>query len=132
MARRKKGIDNLDETLSNENPEVQNELLKDLINNDNNEENQDNPGSNENDELNNLSNENAENNVEEPVETDFKSGDRVKVKRGTNTDIMGRRIHAGLQNYTYKIRSVRPDGVACIECLTHVFNVKLSDLEKIN
>lgn len=129
MARGRKGVDNLNETLSTENPEIQNELLKDLVNN---EDNKDNPGSNENTELNNLSNENTENNVEEPVETDFKSGDRVKVKRGTNTDTMGRRIHAGLQNYTYKIRSVRPDGVACIECLTHVFNVKLSDLEKIN
>ena len=76
MARGKKGVDNLNETLSTEKPEVQNELLKDLINENNNEENQDNPGSNAN--------------------------------------------------------NVRPDGVACIECLTHVFNVKLADLEKVN
>lgn len=130
MARGRKGVDNLNETLSTENPEVQNELLKDLTNN--NEDNKDNPGSNESNELDNLSNENTENNVEEPVETDFKSGDKVKISRGTNTDTMGRRIHPGLQNYTYTIRSVRPDGVACIECLTHVFNVKLLDLEKVN
>ena len=132
MARGKKGVDNLNETLSTEKPEVQNELLKDLINENNNEENQDNPGSNENNELNKLSNEPAEENVEKTVNTDFKSGDRVKVNKNTNTGIMGRRIHAGLKNYTYKIRSVRPDGVACIECLTHVFNVKLADLEKVN
>ena len=130
MARRKKGLDNLDETLSMETPEVQNELLKDLIND--NQDNEDNPGSNDNNELNNSSNENTENNMEEPVKTEFKIGDKVKVKNGTNTDVMGRRIHAGLQKYTYTIRNVRDDGIACIECLTHVFNVKLANLEKIN
>ena len=129
MARRKRGLE-LDETLSQENPEVQNELLKDLI--DNNQDNEDNTGSNENNELNNLSNELVEENKEEPVETDFKSGDRVKVKRDVNTDTMGRRIHNGLKNYLYTIRSIRTDGIACIECLTHVFHVKLTDLEKIS
>ena len=129
MARGRKGIENLNETLSTEKPEIQEELLKDLVDN---KDNEDNPGSNENNELNNLSNEPAEENVDKPVDTDFKSGDRVKISRNTNTDIMGRRIHAGLKNYTYKIRSIRPDGIACIECLTHVFNVKLVNLEKVN
>lgn len=128
MARGKKGVENLNETLSTENPEIQEELLKDLVDN---KENEDNPGSNENNELNNLSNEPAEENVEEPVNTDLKLGDRVKVNGSTNTDTMGRRIHNGLKNYVYTIRSVRPDGIACIECLTHVFHVKLTDLNKI-
>ena len=125
MARGKKGVENLNETLSTENPEIQEELLKDLVDN---KENEDNPGSNENNELNNLSNEPVEDNVEEPVDTDFKSGDKVKVNGNTNTDTMGRRIHNGLKNYVYTVRSVRPDGIACVECLTHVFNVKLVDL----
>lgn len=128
MGRRKKGIDNLNETLSTENPEIQKELLKDLVDN---RCDQDEPVSNENNELNNLSNEPVENNVEEPVETDFNVGDRVKINDNTNTDTMGRRIHNGLKNYTYTVRSVRPDGIACVECLTHVFNVKLVDLIKI-
>lgn len=125
MARGKKGIDNLNEQKPVENPEIKDELL----NTNNNQDNEDNPGLNENNELNNLSNEQKEENVEEPGKIDFTSGDKVKVKKGVNTDTMGRRIHAGLQNYTYTIRSIRPDGIACIECLTHVFNMKLSDLE---
>lgn len=129
MARGKRGIDNLKETLSTEKPEIQEELLKDLVDN---VENEDKPVSNENIELNNLSNEPKNDNVEEPVNTDFKSGDRVKVKGSTNTDTMGRRIHNGLKNYTYTIKNIRPDGVACIECLTHIFYVKLADLDKIN
>lgn len=128
MARRKKGIDALNETLSTENPEIQEELLKDLVDNKDNEDRQ---VSNENNDMNNLSNEPVEENVEEPGNIPIEAGDRVKINRGTNTDTMGRRIHNGLQNYTYTVRSVRPDGIACIECLTHVFNVKLTDITKI-
>lgn len=128
MARGKKGVENLNETLSAENPEIQEELLKDLVDN---KENEDKPVSNENNEMNNLSNETVEENVEEPVNTDFNVGDKVKVSGSTNTDTMGRRIHNGLKNYTYTIRSVRADGIACIECLTHVFHVKLVDLIKV-
>ena len=128
MARRKKGLE-LNETLSTEKSEIQEELLKDLVDN---EDNEDKPGLNENTELNNLSNELVENNVEEPKNTPIQVGDKVKVNGSTNTDTMGRRIHAGLKNYTYSVRSIRPDGIACIECLTHVFNVKLVDLDKIN
>lgn len=124
MARAKKGIQNLNETLSTENSEIQEELLKDLVDN---QEIQVNPGSNENNELNNLSNENTEENKEELVNP----GDRVKIKGNTTTDCMGRRIHNGLRNYVYTVRTVRPDKIACVECLTHVFNIKLSDLEKI-
>lgn len=128
MGRSRKGVEKLNETLSMESPEVQEELLKDLVDN---QENQDEPVLNENNELNNLSNEEENDNMEQPVPSDIVAGDRVKVRKGVNTDCMGRRIHAGLQNYTYNVRSVRPDGIACIECLTHIFNVKLTDLEKI-
>lgn len=128
MARRRKGIEELNETLSTENSKVQEELLKELVDN---QENEDKQVSNENNDMNNLSNEPVENTVEEPGNTPIKAGDKVKIKRGTNTDTMGRRIHAGLQNYTYSVRSVRPDGIACVECLTHVFNVKLVDLVRI-
>lgn len=129
MARGRKGIENLNETLSTENLEIQEELLKDLVDN---QEKQVETGSNENNELNNLLNEPAEDIMEELGKTNFKNGDRVKVKKDINTDTMGRRIHNGLKNYTYTIRTIRPDGVACIACLTHIFNVKLTDLEKIN
>ena len=129
MARGRRGVDNLNETLSAENNEIQEELLKDLVDN---QEKQVETGSNENNELNNLSNEPAEDTVERPVKYSFNKGDRVKVKSGVTTDTMGRRIHAGLSHYTYTIRTVRPDGIACIECLTHIFNVKLDDLDKIS
>lgn len=128
MARGKRGVDKLNETLSTENQEIQEELLKDLVDN---QENKDEPVSNENNEMNNLSNEPVKDNVEEPGKTDIKSGDRVKIHGNTTTDTMGRRIHNGLRNYIYTVRSVRPDGIACVECLTHVFNVKLADLIKI-
>lgn len=116
------------EHLSNENPDVQEKLLDELTND--TQDNQDTPGSNEPDEMNNLSNEEEKSNQEQPVDTDFQIGDRVKLGRIKN-DTMGRRIHNGIKNYVYTIRSIRPDGVACIECLTHVFNVKLKDLNKI-
>lgn len=128
MARGKKGVENLNETLSTENQEIQEELLKDLVDN---QENEDKPVSTENNNQDNLSNEPVEENVEEPVDTNIKPGDKVKVNGSTNTDTMGRRIHNGLKNYTYTVRSVRPDGIACIECLTHVFNVRLVDLVKM-
>ncbi len=128
MARGKKGIENLNETLSTEKPEIQEELLKDLVDN---KENEDKPVSNENKDIDNLSNETVKENVEEPGKTGFKPGDKVKVNGSTNTDTMGRRIHNGLKNYTYTVRSVRPDGIACVECLTHVFHVKMADLTKI-
>lgn len=129
MARRKRGLD-LDETLSQENPEVQNKLLKDLT--DNNQDNEDKQGNDIVENQDNLSIKETQNNVEEPVNADLKIGDRVKVNGSTNTDTMGRRIHNGLKNYVYTIRSIRPDGIACIECLTHVFHVKLVDIDKIN
>lgn len=128
MARRKKGLDGLNETLSTENQEIQEELLKDLVND---QDNVDNPGSDENTEMNNQSNENTDKNVEQSVDTELKPGDRVKIKGDTTTDCMGRRIHNGLRNYLYTVRNVRPDKIACVECLTHVFNIKLTDLEKV-
>lgn len=99
-----------------------------------NQDNEDRPGSNENEQIDNLSIEQADEQQDEPskdIETEtvtLQIGDRVKIKPGVGNDTLGRRIHAGVQNYVYTIRSIRPDGVACIECLTHVFNVELTDL----
>lgn len=119
-----------DEILSQESPEVQNELLNEIDEQKDTQENQVEQEGTETEEMNNLSNEPVEEQPVEPVDTDFKPGDRVKLGDIKN-DTLGRRIHNGIKNYVYTIRSIRPDGVACIECLTHVFNVKLSDLIKV-
>ena len=131
MAKRRINILESNETLSNETPEVQEKLLEEIIEPDNNQDNKDLPVSNENDEMNNLSNDTEKNNIEEHVD-EIKPGDRVKISKNVSTDTIGRRIHAGVKNYVYTVRSVRPDGIACVECLTHVFNVKIANLIKID
>lgn len=123
MARRRINMLEDNEKLSNENIETNI-----------NQENEDKPVSNENENINNLSIEEKEEKQEEPKEdikietVTLKPGDKVKIKEGVGNDTLGRRIHPGVQKYVYTIRSIRPDGVACIECLTHVFNVDLQDL----
>lgn len=123
MARRRVNMLEDNENLSNENIETNI-----------NQENEDKPVSNENENMNNLSIEEKEEKQEEPKEdvkietVTLKPGDKVKIKEGVGNDTLGRRIHPGVQKYVYTIRSIRPDGVACIECLTHVFNVDLQDL----
>lgn len=130
MGRRVNNVPDVDETLSQESPEVQEELLNEIIEPEDNQDNQVEPAEEKAEEMNNLSNEPAEEKPVEPVDTDFNVGDRVKLGDIKN-DTLGRRIHNGIKNYVYTIRSIRPDGVACIECLTHVFNVKVSDLIKV-
>lgn len=80
----------------------------------------------------NISSEIKEIHMDEPVETEdiIKVGDRVKINN-IGMDTVGRRIHLGVKNYVYTVKNIRPDGIACIECLTHVFNVKVSDLIKV-
>lgn len=123
MARRRVNMLEDNENLSNENIETNI-----------NQENEDKPVSNENENMNNLSIEEKEEKQEEPKEdvkietVTLKPGDKVKIKEDVGNDTLGRRIHPGVQKYVYTVRSIRPDGVACVECLTHVFNVDLQDL----
>lgn len=123
MARRRVNMLEDNENLSNENIETNI-----------NQENEDKPVLNKNENMNNLSIEEKEEKQEEPKEdvkietVTLKPGDKVKIKENVGNDTLGRRIHPGVQKYVYTIRSIRPDGVACVECLTHVFNVDLQDL----
>lgn len=129
MAKRRINMLEDNEKLSNENIETNI-----------NQDNEDKHVSTENKEIDNLSikeNEEKQEEPKEPVEpkedvkietVTLKPGDKVKIKEGIGNDTLGRRIHPGVQKYVYTIRSIRPDGVACVECLTHVFNVNLQDL----
>lgn len=134
MARRRVNMLEGNETLSNETPEVQEKLLEEIIEPDNNQDNKDEQVSTKNNELNNLPSDVKDVIMDEPVDSAdiIKPGDRVKIDKHVSTDTIGRRIHAGVKNYVYTVRSIRPDGIACVECLTHVFNVKLVNLIKIN
>ena len=114
----------VDETLSQETPEVQEELLNEIINPDDNQDNEVEPGENKENEMNNLS-------IEEESNTEIKPGDYVKIKEDVKFDVVGRRIHAGIRNYNYRVLSVRIDGMIIIECLTHCFTVKPTDVYKI-
>ena len=122
MARRR--TLNVDETLSQETPEVQEELLNEIINPDDNQDNEVEPGENNENEMNNLS-------IEEESNPEIKTGDYVKLNEDVKFDIVGRRIHAGIRNYNYRVLSVRIDGMIIIECLTHCFTVKPTDVYKI-
>lgn len=117
------------ETLSQETPEVQEKLLNDIIDND--KDNQDEPVSNKVLDTNNSSSNEIEIKHVEPVKTEFKPGDNVKLNNDIKFDMVGRRIHNGLKNYTYRILSVRIDGMLIIECLTHCFTVSPKDVHKI-
>ena len=114
----------VDETLSQETPEVQEELLNEIINPDDNKDNEVEPGENNENEMNNLS-------IEEESNTEIKPGDYVKLNEDVKFDVVGRRIHAGIRNYNYRVLSVRIDGMIIIECLTHCFTVKPTDVYKI-
>lgn len=122
MARRRT-LD-VDETLSQETPEVQEELLNEIINPDDNQDNEVEPGENNENEMNNLS-------IEEESNPEIKPGDYVKLNDDVKFDVVGRRIHAGIRNYNYRVLSVRIDGMLIIECLTHCFTVKPTDVYKI-
>lgn len=114
----------VDETLSQETPEVQEELLNEIINPEDNQDNEVEPGENNENEMNNLS-------IEEESNPEIKPGDYVKLNEDVKFDVVGRRIHAGIRNYNYRVLSVRIDGMLIIECLTHCFTVKPTDVYKI-
>ena len=114
----------VDETLSQETPEVQEELLNEIINPDDNQDNEVEPGENDENEMNNLS-------IEEESNPEIKPGDYVKLNDDVKFDVVGRRIHAGIRNYNYRVLSVRIDDMLIIECLTHCFTVKPTDVYKI-
>lgn len=120
---RRKTLD-VNETLSQETPEVQEELLEEIINPEDNQENQVEPGEEQKEEMNNLS-------IEEEKVENFEPGEIVRLKPDVKFDLLGRRIHAGLKGYNYRILSVRVDGMLVIECLTHCFTVQPTDVDKI-
>lgn len=123
MAKRRVNTLNVDETLSQEKPEVKKELLEEIINPEENQENEVEPGKNKKEKIDNLS-------IEKESNPEFKPGDYVKLNNDIKFDLLGRRIHAGLKNYKYRVLSVRVDGMLVIECLTHCFTVKPSDVDK--
>lgn len=125
MGRRKTlDVNEVNETLSQEKPDVQEELLEEIIKPEENQENEVEPGEEQKEEMNNLS-------IEEENSPEIKPGDRVKLHQDVKFDLLGRRIHAGIRNYNYRVLSVRIDGMLVIECLTHCFTVKPSDVDKI-
>ena len=120
---RRKTLD-VNETLSQETPKVQEKLLEEIINPEDNQENQVEPGKEQKEEMNNLS-------IEEEKVENFEPGEIVRLKPDVKFDLLGRRIHAGLKGYNYRILSVRVDGMLVIECLTHCFTVQPTDVDKI-
>lgn len=122
--RRNNFVPPVEETLSQETPEVQEELLNEIINPEDTQENEDKPVSNEAEELNNLSNKETE-------IPEIKPGDHVKLHNDIKFDLLGRRIHAGIRNYNYRVLSIRVDGMLVIECLTHCFTVQPTDVDKV-
>ena len=124
MAKRRVNTLNVDETLSQEKPEVKKELLKEIINPEENQENEVEPGENKKEKIDNLS-------IEKESNTEIKPGDHVKLHNDVKFDLLGRRIHAGIRNYNYRVLSVRIDGMLIIECLTLCFTVKPSDVDKV-
>lgn len=125
MGRRKTlDVNEVNETLSQEAPEVQEELLEEMIKPEDNQDNEVEPGEEQKEEMNNLS-------IEEEKVEDFKPGDRVKLHNDIKFDLLGRRIHNGIRNYHYRVLSVRIDGMLVIECLTHCFTVKPTDVDKL-
>lgn len=120
---RRKTLD-VNETLSQETPKVQEKLLEEIINPEDNQENQVEPGKEQKEEMNNLS-------IEEEKVENFEPGEIVRLKPDVKFDLLGRRIHAGLKGYNYRILSVRVDGMLVIECLTHCFTVQPIDVDKV-
>lgn len=120
MPRKKKTTDN--ETLSKEKPAVQDALLKDLMGED---------AINEVKVEKKAAEETRKKEVPKPKKDEFKVGDKVKIKPNVETDTLGRRIHNGIRNYTYRVLAVRPDGFISIECLTYAFLVRKDQVDKV-
>lgn len=156
MARKKKtAIDN--ETLSKETEKVQEAVLKDLMHEDavNEIAPKDTPTEKDIPDADNSVGAEVETLiVEEPVDLNevkaeaeraemerkkaekakkdqLKVGDIVKLKPNVETDTLGRRIHNGIRNYTYRVLAVRPDGFISIECLTYAFLVRKDQVNKM-
>ena len=152
MPRKKKIVDN--ETLSKENEEVQEALLSDLTNSDTPTEKDISDANNSIgaeiktlivDEPVDLNEVKAEAEraeqarkkasetkvVQKPKKDELKVGDVVKLKSDVETDTLGRRIHNGIRNYTYRVLAVRPDGFISIECLTYAFLVRKDQVNKV-
>ena len=142
MGRRKKVIDN--ENLSKETEKVQETVLKDLMNEDVNnsvEAKVETMTSEKPIDLNEVKAEAeraeqarkkvVEKEIKEVKTNELKVGDKVKIKSNVETDMLGRRIHNGIRNYTYNVLAVRPDDFISIECLTYAFLVKKDQVNKI-
>ena len=124
MGRRRTNILNANETLSQEKPEVQEKILEEIIKPDNSQDNEVKPVENKVEKKDNLS-------IKKEVKIEFKPGDLVKLNPNIKFDMVGRRIHAGLKGYQYRVLSVRIDGLLVIECLTHCFTVEPKDVYKV-
>lgn len=111
------------ETLSSETPEVQEALLGEILDNET-------PAIVEDPEAGEIEIKKVE--IEKPVkDEDLKVGDKVKINKGVTVDTLGRRIHNGIRNYTYKVLNVRSDDYVSVECLTYAFLVHKTNLTKI-
>ena len=65
---------------------------------------------------------------EEPT---LQIGSKVKINPAIGNDMVGRRIHNGIKNYVYTVKTVRDDGYCTIECLTYVFTLHKNDLNLV-
>ena len=134
MPRKKKTITD-NETLSKETEKVQEALLEDLVENKSEGAEIKEIIVDEAVDLNEVKAEKAEKEakkeVQKPKKDELKVGDTVRLKPDVETDTLGRRIHNGIRNYTYRVLAVRPDGFISIECLTYAFLVRKDQVNKI-
>lgn len=120
----------VNETLSQETPEVQEAVLKDLVGETTVTDSEPVTVDMSKEELpKEIQNMHVE--VKEEKDEGLKVGDRVKIKPEVGNDIVGRRIHNGIKNYLYTVKNVRDDGYVTIECLTYIFTLNKKDLEFI-
>lgn len=115
---RNKNVKSSNEQLEKTFEEVQNELPEDVLSN--NKTDIQEPNKN-----NQVDLEDKE--KKEEINT-ISIGSRVKINPSVSNDCVGRRIHNGVKNYTYTVKSVRTDGFCTVECLTYVFTVNKKDL----
>lgn len=113
MGRRK----NKQENLSNETPEVQEELLKDIV-----EEPKEEPKVEVTAGLSQIV---------PGSEKKFEKGTKCKIHKDVSNDIVGRKIMESVKNYTYTIIAARPDGHCTINCLAYTFTLSNKDLDLV-
>ena len=114
MGRRK----NKEENLSNETPEVQEELLKDLVEEPKEEESKEEVTAG-------LSQ------IVPDSEKKFEKGAKCKIHKDVSNDIVGRKIMESVKNYTYTIMAARSDGHCTINCLAYTFTLSNKDLDLV-